>query len=259
MNASKLKWNKARLLAYLGVAFLVTLIAEDQLYNTHYSLWVWGLVFIIWGIARTMRTKIAFYAVFGIMCGLAAWHYILAAYWHTVLSMPTFLIHLIVNAALLIFWGFRIFSKQERLEQNARRLFELAAAGVTATSDGFTGRPFAAGKSDSDIDEIRNFGRYLDALDIVKTVFDDAATRLNFSMTTSPLADSSGENVSYVSFDRRGGLMVNVSRTDYQQFKDQLTFNQLCGAMADLFKRYLQYYCEGKESRINVEMNIKLQ
>jgi hypothetical protein len=71
------------------------------------------------------------------------------------------------------------------------------------------------------------------------------------------LARKSGEKVSYALFDGQGDLVVNVSKSDYNQFKDQLTFDQLCASVADLFKRYLQYYREGKESRIAVEVQAK--
>jgi len=257
MTTSKLKWNKAGVLAFLGFVFLFSLIAEGQLFGTHLTLWIWGGVIIIWGIAWTIRTKIAFYAVFGILCGLAAWHYTLAAHWYTVLSMKTFMIHLTVNAGFLFFKGFRLLSTQERLEQNARRLFELAAANVNETADGYTERPYAAGNSQSTIEEIRGFGRYLEGLNIVIMQLKGNKTILNFSMTTSPLARTSGEKVSYASFDGQGDLVVNVSKSDYHQFKDQLTFDQLCASVADLFKRYLQYYREGKESRIAVEVQAK--
>jgi hypothetical protein len=257
MTQSKLKWNKARLLAYLGFVYLVTLIAEDQLYGTHYTTWIWGGVFILWGVAQTIRTKIVFYMLFGILCGLGAWHYELAAHWDTVFSMQTFLIHLITLVGFLFFRGFRLFSKQKRLERNARRLFELAAAEVNEKADGFTGRPFAAGKTDSSMEEVRALGRYLDALDIAKIRMNGERTIMVFSMTTSPLAGTNLERISHITFKRNGEFFVKVSESDYQQYKEQFTFDQLCNAIANIFRRYLKYYVEGKESRIAMEMNVQ--
>jgi len=59
---------------------------------------------------------------------------------------------------------------------------------------------------------------------------------------------------SHVSFDHSGNFAVQISKSDYRQYKEQITFDQLCAALVDLFKRFLQYYRQGKESRILVEL-----
>ena len=105
MNSkSKLKWNKAGILAFAGFGYLITLIAESQIFGTQYATWIWGVIYMIWGVAQTLRTKIYFYAVLGILCGLGAWHYQLAAHADTIFSMPTFIIHLVVIVAVLLLY-----------------------------------------------------------------------------------------------------------------------------------------------------------
>ena len=75
-----------------------------------------------------------------------------------------------------------------------------------------------------------------------------------FSLTASPLTKPPLNKVSYVSFDADGNIAVQISKADYKQYKEQLTFDQLCAALADLFKRFLEYYRDGKENRILTEL-----
>lgn len=253
-SKSKLKWNQARVLAYLGFAYLITLIAEDQLFGSHYSTWFWGAVWIIWGLTQSIRTKIVFYGVLGILAGLGAWHYELAVHADTALSMPTFVLHLVVILAVLLLWGIKILSQQSELEANARRIFELAASQIEETANGFTTRPFAGGKMDYTNEEIQGFARFMTAAQIVRAKFNPDHTTLMFSLTQSPLATTAPDQVSYVSFDNKGQVMAQISRSDYRQYKEQLTFDQLCAALTGLFKRFLQYYRQGQESRILVEL-----
>ena len=251
---SKLKWNKARLLIYVGFAYLVTLIAEDQFSGTHYATWVWGAVFIVWGTTKTLRTKLAFYAILGILCGLGAWHYELAVHSDTILSVPTFILHLVVIAAVL-FLGLNVMNQQEQFETHARRIFEQAAGQVEDVEDGFTGRPYVVGKADYSQEKIQSFARFLDSSRIVKTRFEKDKTVLMFSLAISPLSKQPIEKMSYVSFDGSGNITVQISKADYRQYKEQLTFDQLCAALANLFKRFLEYYKEGKENQILVELS----
>jgi len=252
---SKLKRDRARLLAYFGFTYLITLIIEGQTLGTHYATWLWGCVFIVWGVAQSLRTKLVFYAIFGIFCGLGAWHYELAAHADTVLSMPTFVLHLIVIVAMLLLWGLKVMKQQEQLEAHARRIFEQAAGQVEDVTDGFTGRPYVVGKAGYSKEEIQSFARFLDASRIVKARIEKDKTILMFSMATSLLSHPPLEKVSYVSFDSSGNIAVQISKADYRQYKAQLTFDQLCAALANLFKRFLEYYKEGKENRILVELN----
>jgi len=251
---SKLKWSKTRLLLYVGFAYLITLIFEDQVFGTQYATWIWGAVFIIWGLWQWFRTRLVFYAIFGFLCGLGAWHYQLAAHGDTIFSMLTFLLHLNVIILLAFLWGEKVFDRQDTLERNARRIFERAAANVNDAADGFTGRPYAGGKADYSVAEIESFARFMQASDLTVTRTENSKVILTFSLTTSPLTKQPLDKVNFVSFDSDGNIAVQISRKDYRQYKEQLTFDQLCASLAELFKRFLQYYREGKENQILVEL-----
>lgn len=257
LNHSKLKWNQARILPYFGFGYLVTMILEDQLFATHYSTWVWGAVFMAWGILSSLRTRLIFYALFGVLCGLGAWHYELAAHADTFFSLPTFIIHLVIIIAVLLLWGIRIFSHQEKLETSARALFELAAENVSETHDGYTNRPYAAGKSVLHADELRAFARFMESACIVKSRFDADNVTLLFSMTVSPLAKQGYSKTSRVLFERDGSMSIQIAPSDYRHYKEQLTFDQLCQGLAEVFKRFMQHYHDGVESRIMTELRAR--
>ena len=77
---------------------------------------------------------------------------------------------------------------------------------------------------------------------------------LAFSLGICPLSNPDLKNVSYVSFADDGEIAVHVSKYDYFRHRQMLSFDQLCAALADLFKRFLRYSQDGKESKILVEL-----
>jgi len=249
MSRSKLKWNKAQLLAVAGFAFLVSFILEKQFLGTSYALWVWGAIYIIWGCAWWFRTRLFFYPVFGLVCGLAAWHYELATHGHTVLSMPTFVAHLSFNIALLVLWGGKTFVWQSTLEESARRIFEKAADNVKETANGFTDRPYVIDKLDYSNKDIQAFAGFLDKKRTTKSLSQPDKTILLFSLTISPLSFPSLDKVSYVSFAHDGQVTAHISKSDYSQYKAQFTFDQLCHGLGQVFKIMFEFYQNGEREK----------
>ena len=62
---------------------------------------------------------------------------------------------------------------------------------------------------------------------------------------------------SYVAFNYDGTVAVNIARKDYQKYKEEYTFDELCHALGDLFRRFLEYYRDGKEEKILEELSEK--
>jgi len=136
----------------------------------------------------------------------------------------------------------------EKLESNARRLFNLAAEHVHEAFNGFTDRPYSACKAEYSKDEIRGFSRFMGGQKIVKSIIQKETIILAFSMGISPLKEPD------LSFDNEGNVSVHISAYDYNRFKEELTFDHLCASMGDIFIRFLEYYNKGLESRIIVEL-----
>ncbi len=145
-------------------------------------------------------------------------------------------------------------NKAVKLEIQARNLFRLAAQQVFDVSSGYTNRPFSGGKTDADRNEILGLARYLSGKEIL--IFDAGPDLVTyaFSMNTSPLVDPQLNNVSYVSFTKDGNISVHISEADYKQYKNKLSFDQLCGSFANVFKQFLEYYKDGNEDRIVTEL-----
>ncbi len=254
-NKSKLKMNLSRIIGLLAFLFLILLISEDLIWGTRYSIWIWGTLIIIWSFLYFLRSKLVVIFFNGITLGSAAWHYTLASHYDTIFSLQTWFLHI----AVLIFFNFFFWGKtlriHDKLDTFARKLFDLAASSIEETKDGFTARPFSLGKVEFTREEIFGFARFLKTKNIVTYFGNDKSIKLIFSMGISPLSNPELQKVSYILFDSDNILSVHISQKDYHQYKEQLTFDQLCCSLGNVFKRFLEYYKQNNETRILDELS----
>jgi len=73
-------------------------------------------------------------------------------------------------------------------------------------------------------------------------------------MNTSLIVIHEGKEVSHVIIGYDGTVTVKVSDKDYRDYRERLSFDQLCASLASIFTRFLDYYKEGLESRIMIEL-----
>jgi maltose-binding protein MalE len=73
-------------------------------------------------------------------------------------------------------------------------------------------------------------------------------------MNTSLLVINEAASVSHIILEYSGNIKVKISEKDYRDYKERLSFDQLCSSMADIFVRFLDYYQKGLESRIVTEL-----
>lgn len=253
ISQSKLRGPVGRIGPYAVAVFLSAGLIEGIFtLKPLYSAIAFGLFFIIFGIFEFHRTKLVTYLILGLLWGTGTWHS-LVQFVDSFLSLKTYVAHVIVSfGALLLTW--QVFFGNEKLESNARRLFNLAAEHVHEALNGFTDRPYSASKTECTRDEIRGFARFLGGKKIVKSIIQDKVVILAFSMGISPLKEPDLQQISYVSFNNEGNISVHISEYDYKRFKEELTFDQLCASLGDVFKRFLEYYKKGLENRIIVEL-----
>jgi ABC-type multidrug transport system fused ATPase/permease subunit len=253
ISRSKLRGPIGRIGPYAVAVFLSLAMIESTITgNPPYSAFAFGCFFIVFGIIEYHRTKLMIYLILGLLWGTGTWHS-MALYFVSFLSFTTYIIHVIVSfGALFLTWPF--FYGNEKLESNARRLFNLAAEHVHEAFNGFTDRPYSARKAEYSKDEIRGFARFMGGKKIVKSIIQKEAIILAFSMGVSPLKEPDLQQISYVSFDYEGNISVHISEYDYKRFKEELTFDQLCASLGDVFIRFLEYYKKGSESRIIIEL-----
>jgi hypothetical protein len=253
ISRSKLRGPIGRIGPYAVAVFIsLGLIEAIITGNPPYSAFAFGCFFIVIGIYEYQRTKLFTYLILGLLWGTGTWHS-MARIFVSFLSLETYIPHVIVSiTALIVTWP--VFYGNEKLESNARRLFNLAAEHVHEAFNGFTDRPYSACKTEYTRDEIRGFARFLAGEKIVKSIVQEKVVVLAFSMGISPLKEPDLQRISYVSFDKDGNISIHISEYDYKRFKEELTFDQLCASLGDVFTRFLEHYKKGLETRIIVEL-----
>lgn len=253
-NNSTIKWRFIWAYVWMiGVVYLITYIAEDQLFDTHYSAWVFGLFQFFLGIYYFLKTRVWQYLAGGIVLGTGYWHYEAAEHMDTIFSMLTVYIHLVTLFIVMFIAGPGI-NKALRLEINARKLFRLAAEPVRETENGFTDRPYSAGEMDYTLNDIIGLGRFLSGKDILLYHSSPEAVTFSFSMNVSPLVDKDFRHTSTITFSNKGNLSVRISGRDYNQYRKKLSFDHLCESFARIFRQYVEAYQKNNENRIIHEL-----
>lgn len=253
-NFNQLKWSAGWYVPIIIFLFLFAAAVEASLTGRPgWVVWAFGAFFMLLGIYDYWRTRLVTTLVIGLLFGTGTWHAVLAFNQVAPFSFATYLVHLVAVVGFFIFtWP--IIRAQTKLAKNARRIFALASENVHESTEGFTGRPFNAGQAEYSGDEIQGFARFLNGQHIATVFSQKEKILLTFSLGLSPLANSDCQKLSYVSFSHDGHIAVHVAEYDYRRYRNQLTFDQLCAALADLFRRFLLYYRQGKESRILTEL-----
>ena len=118
-----------------------------------------------------------------------------------------------------------------------RDLLEFSAISIKGNADGFTSRPFPVKKSDYSKTEIIQFSKYLNKKMISTSYTDEDRVILVFSngfFQYIPFLKPDLQKETYVSFDFEGNISVHVAKADYDNYKEELTFDQLCKSFGDV-------------------------
>ena len=213
-----------------------------------YSIIFFGSFFIIIGALQYIRYRMMVYLFLGILAGTSTWHSLSYFFFPDKPAISNLIHILVVVLFIILFWS-RL-SAQERLVNNARRLFKLASGLINEANGGFTERPYSIGKVDISDAELKGFLNFMEGKFVLKAFVNDKVYHFGFSMGVSPLVVSDPLKISYVRIDGEGNLSVSISSFDYSQYKEKLSFDQLCQSMAEVFERFIEYYKEGREERI---------
>jgi|Deesub1362B_J571_1020462.scaffolds.fasta_scaffold00001_47 hypothetical protein len=146
----------------------------------------------------------------------------------------------------------------KKLNWRYRDILELAAKAVDETADGFTSRPYAAGQAEFTIKEALGFARFLLKHVICFPVVEsDRVVLIIPRVMWTYLLGFKGnyDKATYVALTDSREIIVRIAQSDYQKFKEELTFDQLCLSLGELFKQFLKYYQEGKPEKIIQRLN----
>jgi len=225
----------------------------DVMYFPFITYLLVGLFFITMGIIQWSKYRLWIYPVLGVMVGVLCFQ-APALYLNTLPFLKlTYLITFFITGLFVII-NWKALYGQERFEINSRRLFKLASELITDTGDGFTERPFSAGKVEFTKEDLQGFVRFLNGKYVAKPFYLEDRVYLSFSMNKSLVQLYNPKEVSHVILDFNGNISVVISEQDYRQYVARFNFDQLCDSMSMVFKRFLEYYRQGLENRIITEL-----
>lgn len=153
-----------------------------------------------------------------------------------------------------------LFSK--KINWRYREILELAAKPVKTAANGFTSRPFPTGPAEYSREEALEFARFLKKHVIVFPFIESDRVVLvipRIMWTYMLFFKRNYDNASYVALTNTGQVTVRIAKLDYLSYREELTFDQLCSSLGELFKQFLQWYREGNPEKIVKHLNTGLK
>lgn len=157
---------------------------------------------------------------------------------------------------LLFFGAILIFlAVNRKLKWRGRDIFELAAAAVEETGDGYTSRPKPIGKVDFSTHQIQAFARFA-ARNLIALPYTNSG---NITLVLVKMGEGferllglRGDyyDATWVNFDKNGEVSVHISQRDYLDFREPLAFDDLCTALGQVFIDFLEMFSRGEGVRV---------
>jgi len=149
---------------------------------------------------------------------------------------------------------------QRKTKWKGREVFEMAAKSIQPDPEGFTSRPRPAGKTDFTMDDLMGFAEFLRKNLIAMPHREDGIIVFIIIKMGEELGymfnpEGFRQNGTWVSFDFKGNVSVSMSKKDYLDFKEELSFDQLCDNLGKLFISFMEYYKKGETQRILDRLN----
>jgi hypothetical protein len=152
------------------------------------------------------------------------------------------------NLAMLLALGLK-----RKLKWRREEVLELAAQPVDGNADGFTGRPFPAGRADGSVEEIAAFSRFLFRHLVAVPYLEKE--RLLLVIPRCPLDHvlklrRRCDRDTWVAFAADGEVTVSIVRSDYLHYADEYTFDLLCCSLGRLLVEFLELHRSGRGREI---------
>lgn len=164
---------------------------------------------------------------------------------------------LAVLAGIFFVLFIRVLFKR-KIKWRYREVLELAARSVRSAEDGFTARPFPAGKIDAQPDELKSFAEFLLKQAIAYPIADGEKLVLvipeNLFVYLAGLKKDY-RAATYVEIDVNGKMAVKISEEDYRRYQQEFTFDQLCAALGNLFADFFEMHRNGKGADVIERMD----
>jgi hypothetical protein len=176
---------------------------------------------------------------------------------HGITSKLSALLFLLLLAST-IWLLYLVFTRKAKWK--GREVFELASMSIEPQPDGFTERPHPAGRTEYTRNDLNGFAGFLREQLIAMPYFEEnrivfvpVKMEDEFSYIFNP--EKFRQDRSWIAFDFQGNVTVNISKKDYINYKDELSFDQLCENLGKLFIEFMRYYRKGEADRILYKLN----
>ena len=156
-----------------------------------------------------------------------------------------------------LFWNISLLISK-KTKWRKREVLELAAYPVDDKKNGFTARPKPTGSAEYSKNAILEFARFLSKnLIAIPYVEKEKVALVITKNRLSHLLNLKNEysDETYILFDFEGNVTVNITKQDYLQYKEALSFDQLTDSLGNLFKEFLELFKNGESVRIIDRMN----
>jgi hypothetical protein len=165
---------------------------------------------------------------------------------------------------LLLFIFFTVWMNyvgyRKKLKYKGRELMELAAWDVEEGPDTYTERPRPAGVVEYSKYDIIDFGNQLKKILVCYPFVEENRVILvpikmgnEFELLYKPKYNYISKT--WISFDFDGQVSVHISKKDYLDYKDDLSFDSLCKSLGQLMITFADFYMKGDKVRITDRLN----
>lgn len=200
---------------------------------------------------RTHNAAFIIVALFQVSAGLVMSLRLPSSLGRQLPALPLFLIACMV---LLLVWTV-ILAVTKRIKWRGREVLELAAASVEPAQNGYTDRPLPVGKTDLREPQIREFAEFARRHLVAATYTGkDRVAFVPVLMGREPAfilglkGDPTAET--WVSIDFEGNVSAHISQRDYLEYREALSFDQLCQSLGNLFVEFAGMHQRGEGVRI---------
>jgi hypothetical protein len=220
------------------------------------------LIYATFGLIAAIRTMAVSYwvsAIYMYCLGLYVVFIEFREFHHNQLYLTIEAKFMLIWVILFLLWALYLLLTK-RAKWRGRDIMEAAAENVDAGEFTYTPRPRPAGNLEGGKEEILSFARYLKKHLVVMPYYDQDKIVLVLVKMGEEYGFLFGPNSNYwnrtwISIDFNGNVAVNISKAYYLDFKDNLSFDQLCESLGSLFIRFFDYYKKGEEIRIIDHLN----
>ncbi len=239
---------------FIGLLFFCAIILIRLFYGVNVTFLVGALLMMfsaLWSFILTVKTKNWYFIV-----GFLMFLFLVTANLVRVFYSESIGEYFLFGVLIFGLWWIYI-NITKKVKPRVREILELAAKPVNGISNGFTPRPYVSGNTVFLSSEMKAFSGFLSKHLIALPYHEKNRTihLLEYSYKHVLYLRNDWSGLTHIIFNDNGDVLVNISRKYYEKYKEELTFDQLCSSLGNLFVEFLELHKKGAGYRIIDRMN----